>query len=29
MLNETLKKDLQVLAAAQTAFETSNWENIG
>ncbi len=29
MLNETLKKDLQVLAAAQTAFEANNWENTG
>jgi hypothetical protein len=29
MLNESLKKDLQVLAEAQLAFELNNWSNIG
>jgi len=29
MLNETIKKDLQVLAEAQLAFELNNWSNVG
>ena len=29
MLNETLKKDLQVLAEAQLTFELNNWTNVG
>jgi hypothetical protein len=29
MLTDTIKKDIQLLATAQAAFESDGWENVG